>query len=145
MSNTQLEANKDVVRRLFEDVFNRGDVEAAAALVHLDYIQHSPLARPGLAGLQAFVIEVRSAFADLSFTIEDLLAEGDRVVARVTATGTHRAPFLGIDATGRAVRAQSIDIFLVRDGKLAEHWDVLDVHAILLQLGATVTPPAGTG
>ncbi|MDB4995538.1 MAG: hypothetical protein JWM74_2970 [Myxococcaceae bacterium] len=144
MSETKLEANKNVVRLLFEDVFNAGNVEAAAGLVHFDYVQHSPLAAPGLAGLQAFVVEVRGAFADLHFTIEDLVAEGDRVVARVIATGTHRAAFLGIGATARAVRAQSIDIFRLRDGKLAEHWDVLDVYAILLQLGATVTPPPAT-
>ncbi len=98
METAQLEANKNLVRRLFQDVFNGGDLEAATSLVHADYVQHSPLAAPGISGLIAFVNDLRKAFLDLRMTIEDLVAEGDRVVARMTGEGTHQSE--SIDHSG---------------------------------------------
>lgn len=140
MSAEKADLNKNLVRRLFEEVFNAGELNTASVLLREDYIQHNPLVAPGLSGLLAFVADLRRAFPDLHFTIEDLVAEGDRVVARMLAEGTHQGEFLGIPATGRRTRTQSIDIFRVQDGRLAEHWDVLDLHGLLAQLGlSTVT------
>ncbi|MCO5172204.1 MAG: ester cyclase [Planctomycetes bacterium] len=128
------EANKELVRRLFADVFVGGDLDALDPLVRADYIQHNEAVAGGRAGLRAFVEEVRRAFPDLEVTIEDLVAEGDRVVARISTRGTHRGPFLGRPATGRVVVGRAIDIFRVQDGQLAEHWDVMDVHGLLAQM-----------
>lgn len=136
--------NKALVRALFEQVINADRLEDAASLMREDYRQHSALVAPGLAGFQAFFRAVRQAFPDLRLTIADLIAEGDKVVARIVGEGTHRGEFLGVPATGRRVRSESIDIFRVEDGKLAEHWDVMDLHGLLTQLTAPEeAPPDG--
>ncbi len=137
-----VEANKGLVRRLFADVFNAGDLDAADALVREDYLQHSPTVAPGRAGLKAFVADLRRAFPDLRVEVDDLIAEGDRVVARVVGCGTHRGEYLGIAPTGRPFCAAAIDVFRIEGGLLAEHWDVMDLYGLLLQLGA-VAPIGG--
>jgi steroid delta-isomerase-like uncharacterized protein len=109
--------------------------------VREDYVQHAPVAAQGRAGLRQFVLELRRAFPDLVLEVKDLVAEGDRVVARVEGRGTHEGEFLGVPATGRATVGRSIDIFRIEGGQLAEHWDVLDVYGLLAQLGAV--PPLG--
>ena len=137
------DGNKALVRRLFEQVINTGRLDDAAALMREDYRQHSALVAPGLAGFQAFFRGVRQAFPDLRLTIADLIAEGDKVVARIVGEGTHRGEFLGVPATGRRIRSESIDIFRIEDGKLAEHWDVMDLHGLLTQLTGPEVPPGG--
>jgi steroid delta-isomerase-like uncharacterized protein len=130
-----LEANKAVVRRFFATVFNAGDLAAADVLVREDYLQHSPIAAPGREGVKAFARGLRQAFPDLRLEIADLIAEGDRVVTRIVGRGTHTGgEFLGLPPKGRAMDATSIDIFRLEGGQLAEHWDVLDVQALIAQL-----------
>lgn len=140
MNPDQVNANKELVRRLFEEVFNDGQVQAISSLVRDDYVQHNPMVGAGADGLEAFVTELRRVFPDLHFTIEDLVAERDRVVARVSVTGTHSGEFIGIPATGRFVHTQSIDIFRIAGDRLAEHWDVLDLDGLRRQLGAPGHP-----
>lgn len=136
MAGHDLEANRALVRRFFATVFNAGDLDAADDLVREDYLQHNPLVPPGRDGVKAFVSELRRAFPDLRLEIADLVAEGDRVVTRIVGRGTHSgAEFLGQPPRGRSVVANSIDIFRIEGGLLAEHWDVLDVHGLLAQLG----------
>lgn len=144
---SQLEANKALVRRLFSEVFDAGRLEVADELVREDYIQHNPTVGPGRAGLKAFVSDLRRAFPDFRLEVTDLIAEGDRVVARVVGSGTHRGEFVGLAPTGRTFSAAAIDIFRVEGGQLAEHWDVMDFYGLLLQLGAVpaigAAPPVG--
>src|SRR5690606_15339076 len=105
------EANKALVRRLFAEVFDRGDLDAADRLVREDYVQNNPTVAPGRAGLKAFVADLRRAFPDIRLEVADLIAEGDRVVARVVGRGTHLGEFQGLAPTGRTFCASSIDIF----------------------------------
>ena len=140
------EANKDVVRRFF-DAWNRGDLDEAYALLAPDIVDHAvPPGYPaGLAGVQRSVADIRTAFPHGQFTIEDLIGEGDRVVARWTVRATHEGPLFGIAATGRRVTVTGIDIARVVDGKAVEHWRIFDQLGMLQQLGAipaSGAPPA---
>jgi predicted ester cyclase len=82
-----------------------------------------------------------AAFPDIHFRVDDLLAEGDLVAARVTVTGTHQGEFMGIPATGRSVEVDVMDFVSYRDGKGTAHWGVSDMVSLLQQLG--VMPPPG--
>ncbi len=138
-----LEANKAVVRRYYEEVLNAGDVSALAALAVADYAEHDPLPgqRAGREGLRERVEMLRSAFRP-HFTIEDIIAEGDKVAVRWTNRGTHVGAFMGLPATGKVFAMAGIDIHRLRDGKLAEHWHVVDLLGQLQQLGV-LPQPAG--
>ena len=132
------EDNKAVVRRWVEEFKNRGDEAASDELRSPDFVNHS--APPGApdgpdAGKRAFRA-MRAAFPDLHVTIEDQLAEGDRVVTRQTFAGTHRGEWLGVPATGRAVSWAVIDVVRLVDGRLVDHWAVADLHGLLGQLTA---------
>jgi steroid delta-isomerase-like uncharacterized protein len=129
-------ANKAAVRRYYEDVLNAGDVSALQELAVAQYDEHDPLPgqTTGREGLQQRVRMLRDAF-HAHFTIEDLIAENDKVVARWTSRGTHVAEFLGIPPTGKPYTIAGIDNHRLVDGKLAEHWHVVDQLSQLRQLG----------
>jgi len=138
-------ANERVVRRLVEEVVNRGATDLLPQLVGPDHVGHDPLGdHYGPEGVRIGVAELRSAFPDLRVTIEDLLAAGDRVARRFTLRGTHRGPFMGFAATGRAVSAPGLAIDRLADGKLAESWVCVDALGLLRQLGAVPTLRSGT-
>ena len=82
----------------------------------------------------------RAAFPDLQLSVDDLFAEGDRVVARWTSRGTHQGEMMGISPSGKHVQISEIDIFRVSAGKLAEHWGVFDQLGMLQQIGAVPAP-----
>jgi predicted ester cyclase len=92
-------------------------------------------APPGPASFKQLVTFYRSAFPDAEFTIEDVLADGDKVVMRNTFSGTHRGPFMGIAPTGRRVSQEQIHIVRVASGQVVEHWAVRDDLSLLQQLG----------
>lgn len=133
------EENKDLVRRgLVEQVWNAGSQEAVDEVFAPDYRGHDP-DRPDLAGPEAVkrsVAQFHAAFPDFAISIDDLVAEDDRVVWRYTMTGTHSAEFLGVPATGRRVTATGISIFRVEDGMLREGWINFDALGMLRQMGA---------
>ena len=135
-----LETNKALIRRHFEQIWNQHRLDLADQLVDPSYSSHFPL--PGQpAGIAGFVYAVQAlhtSFPDLTITIEDLIAEGDTVVARLTARGTHQAPFRGIAPTGRVVCWRGIRIFRIADGKIVEHWANWDDLSLLEQLGARI-------
>lgn len=132
--------NVEIVRRFVEEVINRGTTERLPQLVDLDHVGHDSLGdHYGPEGVRIDVAELRAAFPDLRVTIEDLLATGDRVARRFTLRGTHRGPFMGFPATGRAVSATGITIDRLADGKLAESWVCFDALGLLRQLGAVPT------
>jgi steroid delta-isomerase-like uncharacterized protein len=132
--------NKAVVRHWFEALNNGTWAEAADALYTTTFVIHDPFAPPGLVGpqgLKAYAYEPWFAgFPDTQATVEDMIAEGDKVVARYTMRGTHRGAFMGIAPTGKHVTLTSISINRIEEGKMAEMWDNSDVLGLLQQLGA---------
>ena len=138
------EENKALVRRYFETI-DRGDYDALDQFVAVDYVDHNPPPLPGLAsGLDGVKQECRyfrQAHPDGRHSIDDQVAEGDKVVTRVTARGTHTGELLGIPATGRELMTTGIAIHRVAGGKLVEHWAESNLLGLLQQLGAL--PPMG--
>lgn len=133
-----IEDNKAVTRSVFEEVFSKGDVAAIDKYYATDYIENFPApGLPlGLEGVKKYVLVLRSAFPDFKYTVEDTIAEGDKVMARVTARGTHRGEFFGISPTGRQVTWAEIHIDRFANGKLVEHWALMDHLRILQQFHA---------
>jgi len=134
------DANKRVVRRFIDEVFNHGNLSALRELIAPEHVSHELIGdHYGPEGVRIDAAEYRAAFPDLHIEIEDLVGEGDRVVRRFTATGTHTGPFMGVAATGRAVVVTGIGIDRVVDGKLIESWVHLDALGLLRQIGAIRT------
>lgn len=138
MAPTEIKAK---ARRLYEDVLNAGKLDVLNEVATAGFIEHDPLPgqTDGLEGLRQRVVMLRDGLA-ATYAIQDLIAEGDRVVVRWTNEGTHAAEFLGIPATGKRFSIAGIDIFRVEDGKLAEHWHVVDQFALMQQLGLLPQP-----
>jgi predicted ester cyclase len=137
------EKHKALYRRFMTEVANRGNLGVADEILSADVVEHETLP-PGLArnrdGIKQLFTLIRKAFPDLHITVEDLIAEGDRVVARVTLKGTHRGEFMGIAPTGRPVAYEAIDISRIAGGKLVEHWGIPDYLTLLQQLGVEPVP-----
>jgi steroid delta-isomerase-like uncharacterized protein len=136
--SAMLDANKTVSRRIIEEVFNQGRYEVLDELVAPTFVQHdpsSPMPVEGIDGLRQFIDLYRTSFPDLKITIEDQIAEGDRVATRWTAVGTHQADLLGISATGKQATVTGITIDTIADGKLAASHNNWDTLGMLQQLG----------
>lgn len=135
------EANKILARRVFEEVLNGRNLNLLDELAAPDYVEHNPLPGQGtgIEGIRDRYTILFNAF-DFEFTIEDVIAEDDQVVLRWTQTGTHIGPILGMPRTGRSYRTTGIEIWRVENGKLAEHWDVVDIFGQLMQLGLLPEP-----
>lgn len=135
----------ETIRRFYE-LISAGDIDGFAAMLSDDFVEHEET--PGLAPTKDGVLEFfrmyREAFPDLRMDPEDVLASGDKVVARVRARGTHQGEFMDIPATGKSIDVQLIDIIRFDDDGLArEHWGVVDTMAMMEQLGAVPDgPPA---
>ncbi len=128
-------------RRLY-DLINAGDIEGFGRHLAKDFIEHEQT--PGLAptwdGVKAFFRMQLAAFPDLHMEAEDVVANGDKTVARVRYSGTNRGAFMGMPATGKRVDVQLIDMFRFGDdGLVHEHWGVMDALAMMQQLGAVPT------
>lgn len=137
------EQNKAIVRRSFEEVYNRGNLEAVDELVSEDLVIHTGTRDiKGATHLKQYVRELREAFPDLHLTIDDQVAEGNKVVTRWTATGTHLGAYQGILPTGRHGRMSGIDIDHVVDGRAVECWTISDDLSLLQQLGVIPEPEA---
>ena len=138
------EGNKAILRRGYEEIHNKGNLAAIDELVASDYVEHSPGAPglpPGLEGVKQTFTMFRTAFPDFHVTVEDMVAEGDKVVARLTMSGTHKGEFAGIGPTGKQITVAVIDIMRFVGGKAVEHWNIVDNLEIMQQLG--VVPPPG--
>lgn len=129
------EANKTIVRRLWEEVWNQNTLDVCDEIFDADYAAHE----------KGFVPVLRAAFPDLKFTVIDMIAEGDKVVSRYTITGTHRGEFMGIPATGNPVEITTIWIHRLEDGRIVEgrNWGEWDRLSMLEQLGVVTTPSSG--
>lgn len=130
--------NKRNVRRIPEELYNEGRLEVADEVFMADYIEHFPLPPgfpTGLEGVKSFVTLIREAFEGFSYTVDDLVGEGDRVAIRVTGRGTQTGAFMGIPPSGKPAIWSEIHICRMSDGRLAEHWVVSDRLGMLEQLG----------
>lgn len=139
-----LEQNKELVRRLYATLHGGGNLDAAKKIVSDDYLDHDlpGIGEGGREQLFALVTSVRAAVPDVRPTVVHAVAEGDLVAARVVAEGTHTgAPFPpGIPAAGARLQWQECHIYRIAEGRIAEHWGVNDMLAILTQLGAMPAP-----
>ena len=117
------EANKALMRRLFEEGFHSGKLAVVDEIFHPNFVDRStPEQPPGTEGVKDYISMVRTGFPDISITIEDLVAEEERVVVRTTWRGTHLGEYEGIAPTSKQVTRSMIQIFHVKDGKLLEEW-----------------------
>jgi steroid delta-isomerase-like uncharacterized protein len=139
------EQNKAIVRRAFNELFTEGDLDVADEVFAPDYVGHDPALTYDMHGpeqFKQFVLMYRIAFPDLELTVEDQVAEGDEVVTRFTARGTHRGELMGIPPTGRKVVVTGISIDRMVNGKTVESWTNYDVLSMMQQLGIIPMPSA---
>jgi steroid delta-isomerase-like uncharacterized protein len=139
------ETNKSILRRFFTELFNSGDLGVAEEIVAPNYVNHDavPGETAGREGLKEFVTLLRTAFPDLQITVEDQIAEGDKVVTRFTVTGTHQGEFAGIPATGKPIQVPCTNIHRVTADHIQEAWLNWDALGMMQQMG--VIPPMGEG
>jgi steroid delta-isomerase-like uncharacterized protein len=136
--------NKTLVRRLVKEVWSKGNLAVADQIVAPNYVNHDPAApmpEPGREGLKKHVAAYRTAFPDLTLTVDDALAEGNKVTIRWSARGTHKGELMGIAPTGKQVTMTGISVVRITSGKVAEAWVTWDALGMLQQLGAI--PPLG--
>lgn len=132
------EGNKALDRRLIEEGISKGNMAVLEELIDRNVNDHSlaTLGLPnGLEGIKQFTNIFLSAFPDLHFTIEDVIAEGDTVVTRSTWSGTNKGDFMGMPATNKPVKVSGVDITRWVNGKAIEHWAVQDMMGLMQQLG----------
>ena len=131
------EENKALVRREYEQGVNQQNFSVRDEVLASNFVAHFPGHAPiqGIDEFRQFTSAFFTAFPDLKTTIEDLMAEGDKVAVRQTWRGTHTSNFLHIPPTGKQVTFTSIEIYRVSGGKLAEEWVELDMFGLLQQLG----------
>jgi steroid delta-isomerase-like uncharacterized protein len=137
------EENKAIVRQQEEELFTQGNLDAADEVYAPDYVSHDPSNSEEVRGLEAAkraASDYRQAFPDLRVTVEDLIAEGDRVAARLRFRGTHLGELDGIAPTGRRVDCTGIVISRIEEGKIAEDWANFDDLGMMRQLGLIPKP-----
>ena len=138
-----LEENEAVVRRYFQEILDGGNLDLVDEIFDPQYVLHdpgSPQEVRGLEGTKRYVGMFRSAFPDIAHTIEDQIAEGDRVVTRLRAHATHEGELMGIPPTGKEVTIEGISIWRIADGKIKECWFNYDALGLMQQLGAFREP-----
>ena len=134
------EENKALMRRFYEVVMNQRNLAAIDEFVATTFVNHSAaqlgLPSGDLQHVKHFLSVVMQSFPDLHYTVEDLVAEGDKVAARLTLSGTQQGAFMGIPPTGKHATISDIEIFRMTGGKAAECWVQVDFLGLLQQLGA---------
>ena len=129
--------NKTTVRRFVDEVQSGGNIDAIDELCSPEFVNHS--APPGVPsnceGVKQLTAMFRQAFPDSYLTVEDMVAEGDKVATRKTFHGTHQGEFMGIPPTGQQVSIGLIDIVRIADGQVVEHWSMVDNLGMMQQLG----------
>ncbi len=134
-----VEQNKEITRRFAEEVFNRGNVGVMDELMAPNFVEHEEMP-PGTPNTREGAIQLfnmlHSAFPDFKATIHDIIAEGDKVVINMTWTGTQKGEFMGMPPSGKHITVPVIDILRFANGKITEHWGLMDSMAMMQQLGA---------
>ncbi len=141
------EANKANARRFYEEVWNQAKVDVVDESNAPNFTDRTPA--PGIPptseGLKQLITMYRTAFPDVHFTVEDVIADGDSVVVRWTAQGTHQHELMGLPPTNQRVTVTGIDLYRIANGRTVEHWGNWDQLGLLQQLGAIPTPGQPTG
>ncbi len=139
-----VEENKAIVSRATEELWNKNNLAVVDELYATNFVSHGsdiPGVTPDREGYKQFVTMSRTALPDFHTTIEDMIAEGDKVVQRFTARGTHKGEFMGIPPTGKQVTITGIAIDRIAGNKIVENWANMDMLSMMVQLG--VVPPPG--
>lgn len=136
MHTTDVTANKELVRRLADEVWNEGRTDVVNDLLAPDFVGRGfgpvDLDREGY---ERFVTKHRRIFPDLEFVLQDVLGDDDRVAVRWTRNGTHEKPVMGVEPTGERISVSGMTVYRFADGAIAEAWNVRDTGAMLKQLG----------
>jgi len=138
-----VEENKAIPRRVYEEVLNHKNLDLVDELFASDYVNHDPTSPQEMHGpesLKQFFSAYLAAFPDLRFTVEDQVAEEDKVVSRWTSRGTNRGELMGAAPTGRQIQFTGITISRISDGKIAEDWTSYDALGMMRQLGLIAQP-----
>ena len=146
--SVSVEETKALARRWVEDLFNAGNLEVADEIIAPDHLHHDPTLPdipPGPEGQKQVVNLYRGAFTNAHISIEDQVAEGDRVVTRWTSSGTHQGELMGLAPTGNQVRITGITINRLSGGKIVESWTNYDALGMMRQIGAVPEPEQGGG
>jgi predicted ester cyclase len=141
-------SNKEIVRRIPNEVFGQGKVEVIDEIIAPNHVEHSQLPPPfpqGAAGLRQFVPAFRAAFPDLHYETLHEIEQGDLVMQHVKGSGTMKGDFMGMPASGKSATWTEIHITRMQGGKLVEHWGVVDQLGMLTQLGYASRPGAPAG
>ena len=141
------EDNKAIIRRIGEEFWNQGKTEVLDEVFAADAVDHNaaPGQPPGREGIKLVNLGFRVAMPDMQLTVDDVVAEDDKVVWRWTAQGTHRGELMGIPPTGRRATISGISIDRFADGRIVERWLQMDMLGLLQQLGAIPAPGQNTG
>jgi predicted ester cyclase len=137
------EANKRLVRHALDEVYGQGNLDLAEELIHPEFVDYDAGHDSGAIGPESVkqtVKRLRAAFGDLRFEVDDEIAEGDKVVQRVTMLGRHAGPLMGSEPTGREFAVRHVYIWRIADGRIIEHWGSRDDLGLLQQLGLLPGP-----
>lgn len=128
--------NKAKFLILYEEILNKGKLELFDELCAPNFVKHAIPPSPdfGIEGSKQSVKMLLEAFPDIKYTVEDMIEEGDKIVARWTAQGTHKGSFMGIPPTGKQISFSGIEIIRIKDGKAVEEWEELDRAGLMQQL-----------
>jgi steroid delta-isomerase-like uncharacterized protein len=135
--------NKAIARRADEELFDRGNLDVVDELFALNFVYHDPASGEdwhGPESVKQYATMLRAAFPDLHYSVEDQIAEGDKVVTRYTASGTHQSELMEIAPTGNRVEITGISITRIEDGKIEEIWENYDTLGMMQQLGVVTLP-----
>ena len=130
--------NEAVVRRAFDEIA-QGNLDVADEIIAPEYVRHDLAGGPdahGPDGVKRLIAGLRTAFPDIKTTIEDIFADGEKVVVRFSVRGTHSGSFMGIAPTGREATWRGVNIYRVSGGRIRETWQLADGLGLLRQLGA---------
>jgi len=142
------EENKALERRLYEEIYNKKNIAAAEQFIAANWVYHPspPGVPPGLEGMKLWHAltdassEFEKAFPDMQAKLEDMVAEGDKVACRYTATGTHSGEYMGVPPTNKQITVTGIHIDRIAGGKVVETWDYSDMLGVMQQLGIIPSP-----
>jgi len=136
------EENKAIYARIVEEGFNKGNLSVTDELVAANHVNHTDNVH-GPEEYKGFITLYRTAFPDLQMTIVDSIAEGDKVVNRWTATGTHKGELMGIPPTGKQIEVTGTYTARIVGGKIVEEWGNMDALGMMQQLGVVPAPGEG--
>jgi predicted ester cyclase len=138
-------SNTEVFRCVIEEGFGRGNLDALDDCFPSTYVEHQYGLPPSREGFKQVIATLRRAVPDLTHTIDELIEQNDKVWARMTARGTHRASLMGFGPTGRSFTISVLDVCRFEDGKIVEHWGIPDRFALMQQLGLLPAPSLTSG